>query len=235
MLDDATRIQAMGNLAGILAGVKRTDEARALLERFVHEARRSGLVALETIGLADLGEYKLVAHDYESARAAYAAVLTQLRSSANKYYEMESLRGFGLASLGLGQRVEARAAFSEMLELALAATGSHSSYLADALSCIALAAEPEDADRAARLRGAVAQLNSDAGVVMNAYADDAELEGRGGGGVPASGPTRGRPGRGGGVGGRARRDLPSRGGGGWDGGGGGSRDDRVSAVRQALR
>ena len=55
MFDDASRIQAMGNLAGILAGVKRTDEARALLERFVHEARRSGLVALETIGLADLG------------------------------------------------------------------------------------------------------------------------------------------------------------------------------------
>ena len=177
-LDDASRIQAMGNLAGILAGVKRTDEARSLLERFVHEARRSGLVALETIGLADLGEYKLVAHDYESAHAAYVAVLTRLRSSANKYYEMESLRGFGLASLGMGQRVEARAAFSEMLELALAATGSHSSYLADALSGAALAAEPDVAVHAARLRGAVAHLSSDAGVVMNAYYDArADLEG----------------------------------------------------------
>ena len=178
MLDDASRIQAMGNLAGILAGVKRTEEARALLERFVHEARRSGLVALETIGLADLGAYKLVAHDYESARDAYAAVLTRLRSSASKYYEMESLKGFGLALLGLGQRVEARAAFSEMLELALATTGSYSSYLADALSCIALAAEPDAAVHAARLRGAVAHLNSDAGVVMNAYYDaGADLEG----------------------------------------------------------
>ena len=49
-------------------------------------------------------------------------MLTRLRSSASKYYEMESLRGLGLALLGLGQRVEARAAFSEMLELALAAT-----------------------------------------------------------------------------------------------------------------
>ena len=44
-------------------------------------------------------------------------MLTRLRSSASKYYEMESLKGFGLASLGMGQRVEARAAFSEMLEL----------------------------------------------------------------------------------------------------------------------
>jgi predicted ATPase/class 3 adenylate cyclase len=179
MFDEASRIQAMGNLAGILAGVKRTDEARALLERFVYEARRSGLVALETVGLADLGWYKLVARDYESARDAYSAVLTRLRSSANKYYEMESLRGLGLALLGLGQRVEARAAFSEMLELALAATPTHSLYVAGALSGTALGAEPEDADRAARLRGAVDQLNRDAGVVMNAYLEaDAELEGR---------------------------------------------------------
>jgi hypothetical protein len=168
----------MGNLASILAGVNRSNEARALLERFVHEARRSGLLALEALGLADLGAINLVEHDYGSARAAYAAVLTQLRSSASKYYEMESLKGLGLASLGLGQRVEARAAFSEMLELALAATASHSSYIAGALSCIALAAEPDAAGRAARLRGAVAQLNSDAGVVMNAYYDArAEVEG----------------------------------------------------------
>ena len=176
-IDDATRIQAIGNLATILLGLKRVDEARALLERFVHEARRSRLTVLETLGLADLGAIDLAEHDYESARVAYAAVLTQLRSTARKYYEMESLKGLGLASLGLGRRVEARAAFSEMLELALAATASHSSYLAGALSCIALAAEPEDAGRAARLRGAVTQLNSDAGVVMGAYADDAELEG----------------------------------------------------------
>jgi len=126
-LDDASRIQAMGNLAGILAGVKRFDEARALNERWVQEARRTGLLALETMGLAELGRLNLVEHEYESARAAYAAVLTQLRNSDTRYYELESLKGFGLASLGLAQRVEARATFSEMLELALAATGSHSS------------------------------------------------------------------------------------------------------------
>jgi predicted ATPase/class 3 adenylate cyclase len=177
MLDDASRIQAMGNLASILVGLKRVAEARPLLERFVHEARRSGMLTLETLGLESLGAINLVERDYGSARTAYAAVLTQLRSSANKHYEMESLKGLGLASLGLGQHVEARAAFSEMLELALAATASHSSYLAGALSCIALAAEPDAAGRAARLRGAVAQLNSDAGVVMNAYDAGAELEG----------------------------------------------------------
>ena len=169
MLDDASRIQAIGNLGAILAGVNRTKEARSVLERFVHEARRSGLVMLETVGLADLGEHSLVEHDYESARAAYAAALLQLRTRADKYYELETLRGFGLASLGLGQRGEACAAFAEMLELALAATRTHSVYVAGALSGIALAAHPAAADRAARLRGAVAQLNSDAGVVMDAY------------------------------------------------------------------
>jgi tetratricopeptide (TPR) repeat protein len=169
MLDDASRIQAIGNLASILAGVNRTKEARSVLERFVHEARRSGLVSLETLGLADLGALNLIEHDYESSRAAYAAALTQLRSRGNKHYEIETLKGLGLASLGLGQRGEARAAFAEMLELALAATRTHSVYVAGALSGIGLAADPAAADRAARLRGAVAQLNSDAGVVMNAY------------------------------------------------------------------
>lgn len=78
---------------------------------------------------------------------------------------MESLHGLGLASLGLGQRDEARAAFAELLELALA----HSAYVAEALSGIALAADPAAGDRAARLRGAVAQLSSDADIVRNAY------------------------------------------------------------------
>ncbi len=174
LFDDASRIQAMGNLAGILAGAKRSNEARVLLERCVQEARRSGLVALETVFLAELGAHNLVEHDYESARAAYAAVLTQLRSSDTRYYELEALKGLGFASLGLGQRREARAAFAEMLELARATTRTHSGYVAEALSGIALAADSAAADRAARLHGAVAQLNSDAGVVMNAYFDAGE-------------------------------------------------------------
>jgi tetratricopeptide (TPR) repeat protein len=168
-LDDRSRLNAIGNLAGILMSVKRTEEARSVLERFVHEARRSGLVSFETTGLADLGELNLLEHDYESSRTAYAAGLTQLRSRADKYYELEMLNGLGLASLGLGQLGEARAAFAELLELALAATRTHSAHIAEALSGIAFAADPAAADRAARLCGAVAQLNSDADVVMNAY------------------------------------------------------------------
>jgi hypothetical protein len=168
-LDDVSRIYAISNLASILTGVNRTEEARSFLERSVREARRSGLVSMETSGLVDLGELDLLEHDYEAARAAYAAALTQIRSRAEKYNELETLRGLGLASLGLGQRGDARAAFAEMLELAVAATREHSAYVAGALSGIALAADPAAADRAARLRGAVAQLNSDADVVMNAY------------------------------------------------------------------
>src|SRR5215208_174464 len=176
-LDDASRIRAIGLLATVLMGVKRTEEARSAYERCVHEARRSGLVSLETIGLADLGWLDLLDHDYKSSRAAYAAALTQLRSRGDRYYEPQTLRGLGLASLGLGQRDEARAAFTEMLELALAATRTHSLFVAEALSGIALAADPAAADRAARLRGAVAQLNSDADIVANAYSRaDNELE-----------------------------------------------------------
>jgi predicted ATPase/class 3 adenylate cyclase len=172
-LDDATRIQAIGILASILTSVGWAEEARSVLERFVHEARRSELAVLESLGLADLGRLTLLEHDYESSRAAYTTALTQLRELGHKGAEMESLHGLGLASLGLGQREEARSAFAELLELALA----HSAYVAEALSGIALAADPAVADRAARLRGAVAQLDSDADVAMNAYfRDDDELE-----------------------------------------------------------
>jgi predicted ATPase len=176
-LDDAVRVQAIGHLATILMGVNRNDEARSVYEQCVREARRSGFASIETLALADLGGLNLLEHDYASARAAYGAALMQLRSRADKHYELESLRGIGLASLGLKQRDEARAAFAEMLELALAATRTHSLFVAGALSGIALAADPAAASHAARLRGAVAQLNSDADVVTNAYsgADD-ELE-----------------------------------------------------------
>jgi tetratricopeptide (TPR) repeat protein len=168
-LEDASRIQTIGNLGAVLAGVDRIAEARSQLERFVREARRSGLATFETLGLADLGELSLLEHDYDSARAAYSDALTQLRSRADKYYELETLRGLGLASLGLGHRDEARAAFAEMLELALAATRTHSAYVAGALSGIALAVDTAAADHAARLRGAVTELSSDADVVTNAY------------------------------------------------------------------
>ncbi len=176
-LDDRSRVWAIGHLATILMSVDRAQEARPVYKRFIHEARRSGLEGFETIGLADLGWLDLLEADYESSRAAYSAALTQLRSRGDKYYELESLRGLGLALLGLGRRLEARAALSEMLEVALAATRTHSVYVAEALSGIAFAAEPEAVDRAARLRGAVARLSSEADVVANAYSRaDEELE-----------------------------------------------------------
>jgi tetratricopeptide (TPR) repeat protein len=168
-LDDASRVQAVGHLATILMGVNRNEEARSVYEECVREARRSGVASLEPIAVADLGWLDLLEHDYESSRAAYTAALTQLRALGDKHYELPTLRGLGLASLGLGQRDEARAAFGEMLDLAFAATKKHSVDVAGALSGIAFAADPAAAHRAARLLGAVAQLNSDAEVVMDAY------------------------------------------------------------------
>lgn len=176
-LDDSVRIQATGHLATILDGTGRAQEARPLYERYVREARKGGFQTFETIGLSDLGRLDLLQHDYQPAHIAYTAALTLLRDRGVKYYEPETLRGLGLASLGLGRRDEARTAFAEMLELALATSETYTRYLAQALSGIALTADPTEADKAARLRGAVAQLNSDAGVAMNAYSEeDEELE-----------------------------------------------------------
>ena len=167
-LDDASRLNALGNLASILTEAGSTEEARSVLERSIHEARRSGLTFLETVALIDRGRLDLLEHHYESSCAAFAAALAN-RHVLGRIYEMESLHGLGLASLSLAQRREARAAFAEMLELALAATRTHSADIAQALSGIALAADPTAAGRAARIRGAVAALNRDANILMNAY------------------------------------------------------------------
>jgi Flp pilus assembly protein TadD len=125
-LDDWSRVNAIGNLASILIGAGRTEETRSVLERAIHEARRSGLTVFESFILADLGRLNLLARDYGPSRAAYTAALTKLRRLGHKGAQTESLEGLGLASLGLGQRPEARAAFAEMLELAIAATRKHS-------------------------------------------------------------------------------------------------------------
>jgi predicted ATPase len=176
-LDDEVRIQAIGHLATILQEIGRREEARPVQEQFIHEARRFGFESIETLGLAGLGGLAFHERDYESARAAYAAVVAKLRRRGIKHYEPEAQRGLGLALLGLGRRGEARESFAEMLELARATTPTYSGYVAQALSGIALAADPRDAGTAARLRGAVAQLSSDAHVATNPYSEeDAELE-----------------------------------------------------------
>jgi hypothetical protein len=153
---------------------QRPQETRPLDERFVQDAHRNGFQGHETVGLADLGRLDLLERDYESARNAYTTALARLRLRGDKYYELEALRGLGLASLGLDRRSEARSAFAEMLDLALAQTQTHSRYIAQALSGIALASDPADSDRAAQLRGAIAQLNEDADIATNAYSGAAD-------------------------------------------------------------
>ena len=69
--------------------------------------------------------------------------------------------------------------FLEVLEHALASSQMYSADVAKALSGIALAADEADASSAARLYGAVVQLNSAERVHMNAYSQgDGEIERR---------------------------------------------------------
>jgi ATP/maltotriose-dependent transcriptional regulator MalT len=65
-LDDRSRVNALGNLASILTEAGQTGEARLVLERFVHEARRSGLTVCETVALIDRCRLELLERYYES-------------------------------------------------------------------------------------------------------------------------------------------------------------------------
>jgi hypothetical protein len=138
----------LGNLSGILMEVGRGPEARPLLERSINDARLCGLTtAFETLGLVDLARLDLLEAEWESSHALFSEALEQLRSLGDKTSEIESLKGIGFALLGLQRRRDARAAFFEMLDHALATTQTHSADVAKALSSIALAADEAHAPK----------------------------------------------------------------------------------------
>ena len=136
----------------------------------------AGCKPSRAIGLADLGWLDLLEHDYESARAAYAAARTQLHG-ARQVPRAGGAEGLGLASLGLGQRDEARAAFAELLELALAGTQTYSAYVAGALSGIAPRRRRQPPPTAPPGSAAPSpSSSSDADVVLDGYSRADELE-----------------------------------------------------------
>jgi hypothetical protein len=70
-------------------------------------------------------------------------------------FEAEALFGLGYAQLGVGARADARATFSELLELASRSGRAIDPEVALAVSGLALSLEPADVREGARLRGAI--------------------------------------------------------------------------------
>jgi predicted ATPase len=175
-LDEPTRLHALHDLGCLLAETGRNDEARAAFRQAVDEARSAGFAFVETFSILNLAKIDLVEHEYESARTAFASVLEQYGETDHYTVGTFAYWGLGVALLGLGQPRGARAAFAEMLDLVLAAAQTHALVLALAAAGIALAGDPTELEKAARLRGAVEMLRRD--VESSVSPHDVELEDR---------------------------------------------------------
>ena len=148
-------VSTLGDLGETLVQAGMLDEARAVMVEAVDEARRNGLEANMTWGSAQLGILDLVEGDYESACSALTAARVNARSVGIYSFEAEVLFGLGYAQLGLGARPDARATFSELLELASGSGRAIHPEVALAVSGLALSLEPADFRQGARLRGAI--------------------------------------------------------------------------------
>jgi hypothetical protein len=116
---------------------------------------------------ANLAQFDLSEHNYESARVGLVAALEEARRLGSYGFEAETLRDLGYALLGLQRRLEARGAFSELLELATRDDSTASVQLLAGLAGITLTADPADPS-AARLRGALDTLRKTTGISNDA-------------------------------------------------------------------
>jgi predicted ATPase/class 3 adenylate cyclase len=144
----------------LLQDAKRIEEARALLEEVRPELRRAGDELGALVAEINFGEIDLYARQYDRALAILLGALERSRQLGHIDLEAELLRESGLAFLGCGRRSDARATFAALLDLVEQNAPDAIPELTNALAGIALAAEPVEIHRAARLRGAVDNLRN---------------------------------------------------------------------------
>src|SRR5262249_2637194 len=159
------RIEVRANAAHIFGEAGDTQTARTLMHEVLIENRGIGNEYGEAAAAVTLPEFDLYEHDYQAAHDGFVAMLATARRVTSSMMETDVLRGLGYALLGLEQRSEARAAFLELVDLALEDSPRPTLPLADALDGIALATNPSDTHPAARLRAATASIRHAANLV----------------------------------------------------------------------
>jgi predicted ATPase/class 3 adenylate cyclase len=162
--------------AAVATRTGRDDEARSDFQAARTGFRASGDEANEASCAIQLAELELFVGDFEAAAATARPALDWARAAGDRYRQGGAAGVLGLAELGRSHRVEAMAAFKEGLELVLASERISSPIFASLLSGIAFAAGSGTAHGAARLLGAAARVNKEAGAV--ATGRELELEQR---------------------------------------------------------
>ena len=152
---------AKGDVASMQIEAGRDEEARRMLQEASRGFQATEDEANQAIVSMSLAYLELYVRDFEAAYVVAASVLEKVKAIGDDYRDIGARHALGFAALGLGRRSEARAAFSESLDLILA-TGTATEQLEQTLVGIALAADTADAGSAAQLQAAVDKLD-DAG------------------------------------------------------------------------
>jgi predicted ATPase/class 3 adenylate cyclase len=155
--DSALRAMALGDLGLILTGSGRDDEARTTLHDAETAFRGLGETVNAGIVRSNLAELDLFVGDFESAHTGSAGAVATGRETGHQNLELMASIVNGEALLGLGRPAEAREVLTRTLDLAVTVGGQAGSLFL-ALGVVALAADEEDIQAAARLRGAAAGL-----------------------------------------------------------------------------
>jgi predicted ATPase/Flp pilus assembly protein TadD len=153
-LDHQQRPAFRVDVAVVFAWAGAREEARATFVQASNEARLLGNPFLIALADGNTGWLDVLEERYEAAEAGFRSVLELDRSLSHARWEADTLRGLGVALLGLGKRAEARTALTSSLEI-LAADPTPGAELMATLLWIALATEPGGVRSAARLAGAV--------------------------------------------------------------------------------
>ena len=156
--DEWVRAIALSDLATFQMEVGRDEEARQLFHEATKALQATENEAHQAITSMCLAHLELYVRDFEAAYVVAASVLEKARAIGGVYVGTGARMVLGFAALGLGRRSEARAVFVESLDLALAAD-TRFDALPDTLTGIALAADTADARSAARLQGAVNEMD----------------------------------------------------------------------------
>ena len=145
------------DVAGVFRDAGLYEEARTMYVQAADEARGVDDPSLVPFVSANTCWLDVLEERYEAAESGFRSVLGPIRSLGAVPWEVDVLRGIGLALLGLSNRAEARMALMSALEI-LAADLSPNAELTATLQYIVFATEPAELRLAARLAGAVAAI-----------------------------------------------------------------------------
>jgi predicted ATPase/class 3 adenylate cyclase len=161
--DEWTRALLLAGLGAVHVETGRDDEAR---EAF-RDARAGFLAAGDeandvacAIGLAELELYR---GDFEAAATVVEPVLEWTRKTGDRYRGGGALYVLGVAELGRGRLIAARAALAESFDLVLASERSGSLIFTSLLAAIAFASDPDSTRSALRLLDAADRLSGERG------------------------------------------------------------------------